>query len=70
MCVVTIILGELEVRAMNYPPASKASSEVANVYERKNPHTPVYGVKEFVHLSVCLSVVNFDPNFTTYPNLT
>ena len=26
--------------------------------ERKNPHTPVYGVKEFV----CLSVTKFDPN--------
>ena len=27
--------------------------------ERKNPHTPIYGVKEFV----CLSVTNFDPNY-------
>ena len=36
-----------------YPPASKASREVVNLTERKNPHTPVYGVKEFV----CLSVV-------------
>ena len=40
-------------------PASKASREVANFIERKNPHTPVYGVKEFV----CLSVINFDPNY-------
>ena len=32
---------------------SKASSEVANLTERKNPHTPVHGVKEFVRLSVC-----------------
>ena len=24
--------------------------------ERKNPHTPVYGVKEFVCLSICPSV--------------
>ena len=38
------------------PPASKASREVANLIVRKNPHTPVYGVKEFVCLSVCLSV--------------
>ena len=37
-------------------PASEASREVANLIERKN--TPVYGVKEFVHLSV----LNFDPN--------
>ena len=29
-------------------PASKASREVANLSERKNPHTRVYGVKEFV----------------------
>ena len=36
-----------------YPPASKASREVANLTERKNPHTPVHGVKEFVRLSVC-----------------
>ena len=28
-----------------YPPESKASREVANVTERKNPHTLVYGVK-------------------------
>ena len=27
------------------------SREVANLTERKNPHTPVYGFKEFVHLS-------------------
>ena len=26
-------------------PTSKASREVANLTERKNPHTPVYGVK-------------------------
>ena len=29
-----------------YPPASKASREEANLTERKNPHTPLYGVKE------------------------
>ena len=37
-------------------PVTEASKEVANLTERKNPHTPVYGVKEFVCLSVCLSV--------------
>ena len=42
-----------------YPPASKANREAANLTERKNPHTPVYGVKEFV----CLSIINFDPNY-------
>ena len=36
-----------------YPPESKVSKEEANLTERKNPHTPVYGVKEFVCLSVC-----------------
>ena len=35
-------------------PASEASREVANLTERKNPHSPIYGVKEFVYLSVCL----------------
>ena len=48
-------------------PASEASREVANLTERKNLKTPVYGVKEFVCLSVCLSaclsVINFDPNY-------
>ena len=42
---------------------SEASREVANLTERKNPYTPIYGVKEFVRLSVCLSVVNFNPNY-------
>ena len=37
------------------PLASEASREVANLTERKNPHTPVYGVKEFVCLSVTLT---------------
>ena len=31
-----------------YPPESEASREVANLTERKNMHTYVYGVKEFV----------------------
>ena len=34
---------------------------MANLTERKNPHTPVYGVKEFVYK--CLSVTNFDLNY-------
>ena len=38
-----------------YPPAIETSREVANLTE-KNTHTLVYGVKEFVRLSVCLSV--------------
>ena len=42
-----------------YPPANKVSREVANLTERKNPNTPVFGVKEFV----CLSFTNFDPNY-------
>ena len=37
----------------NLSPAIKASREVANLTKRKNPHTPAYGVKEFVRLSVC-----------------
>ena len=42
------------------PPVSKASREVANLTEKKS-NIPVYGVKEFV----CLSVTNFDPNYLT-----
>ena len=34
------------------PPASKANRKVANLTERKNMHTHVNGVKEFVYLSV------------------
>ena len=36
---------------------SKASREVANLTERKNPHTPVYGFKEFIKFYVgpCVS---------------
>ena len=44
-------------------PASEASKEVANLSERKNLHTPVYGVKEFICLSLCLSLMNFDLNY-------
>ena len=64
---------EIETRLVNisfktdikvvYPPASKVSREVVNLTWRKNPHTTVYGVKEFVCLSICLSVVKFDLNY-------
>ena len=30
-----------------YPPASEASREVSNLAVRKNPHTLVYGVKDY-----------------------
>ena len=41
-----------------YPPASEASREVANLTERKNPPTLVYGVKEFVNIfTVTLNVI-------------
>ena len=42
------------------PPGSKASKEVPNLTERKNPHTPEC---QRICLSVCLSVINFDPNY-------
>ena len=47
-----------------YPPASKASREVANLTERKI-HIPPYMVSKnlSVCLSVCPSVINFDPNY-------
>ena len=38
--------------SLNFSPASEVSREVANLNERKNPHTHVNGVKEFVCLSV------------------
>ena len=45
---------------LNYnPPASKASREEANLTEGKNLQIHVYGIKEFVTLSVCLSVCPF-----------
>ena len=46
-------------------PASEASREVANLTERKNQHTPIYGVK---NLSICLSVTKFDPNYRLKSN--
>ena len=41
------------------PLLAKRVRKVVNLSERKKPYTLVYGVKEFVRLSV----VNFDPNF-------
>ena len=38
------------------PLRAKQVREVTNLTERKNPRTPVHGVKEFVCLSVCPSV--------------
>ena len=35
------------------PLPAKRVKELANLIERKNPHTPVYGIKEFVCLYVC-----------------
>ena len=35
---------EVEIKKFN-PPANEASREVANLTERKNPHTLAYGVK-------------------------
>ena len=41
------------LRVSFYPPASEAIMEVANLTEIKNLHTPNYGTKESVTLSVC-----------------
>ena len=46
-----------------HPPVSKDCREVTNLTEIKNMHTYIFDFKEFVSLSVCLSVHNFDPNF-------
>ena len=40
-----------------FPPASEVSREVANLIERKNPHAPVYGVKECVCLLQTLTPI-------------
>ena len=50
---------QMPAKINGYPPASEASREVANLTWRKNPHTPLYCVKEYV----CLSVTNFDLNY-------
>ena len=52
--------GLLQQKTFSFnPPASEASREVTNLTWRKNPHATVYGVKEFV----CLSVTNFELNY-------
>ena len=38
------------INILYYPPAREANREVTNLTERKNSHTPVYGVREFVWL--------------------
>ena len=43
----------LKIAFFKLSPASEASIEVANLTERKNLHTPVYGVCLSVFLSVC-----------------
>ena len=50
-----------------HPLVSEGSREVANLNERKNPHAPLNGVKEFVHLSCSELVVLgiFDHIYTT-----
>ena len=47
----------LAPRSLHDPPASEASKGGSKFIWKKNPHTPVHGVNNFV----CLSVVNFDP---------
>ena len=47
------------IKHFAYTNANEASRKVANLSKRKNPHAPVYGVKEFVCLSVCLSVTHY-----------
>ena len=42
------------LKTRNYPPASEASREVANLTERKNPHTPV---PRIWCQRICLSVL-------------
>ena len=49
-----IIRNPSYVGSLILSPAREASMEVANLTERKYTHPPVYGVKEFVCLSVCL----------------
>ena len=50
---VTLIICIVDTYLHLIPRRAKLVREVANLTERKNPHTPVYGVKEFVRLSVC-----------------
>ena len=47
---IEIIFRQFQEKQIFYPPVSEASRELANLTERKNTHTPAYGVKEFVCL--------------------
>ena len=54
---------ELSVCSHNicYPPASEVSRKVANLNERKNPHTPICCVFQPAHgCSACRSLVKID----------
>ena len=50
------------MEVLYYPPASEASWELASLSERKNP-PPLYGVKEFVGLSVIFLAGNNYPDW-------
>ena len=50
-------LGFLQRNILNYPTVRKASRDVENLTERKNLHTQVYAVKEFVCLSITLTPI-------------
>ena len=45
-----------------HPPASEASREIANLTERKNPHTPISGVKDLKQLIYDFLARNNYPN--------
>ena len=51
-----------EFISSSYPPVSQGSRELANLTERKNLHTPLHGVKEFVCLSVMYVCMYFIEN--------
>ena len=42
-----------------YPPASEVRRKVANLTWRENPHTPIYGVKNFFSLSVATGKIEW-----------
>ena len=56
-----LIKGTVEGKQDSLSPASKASREVANLTEGQNPHTPVYGVKEFVCYQIWPQLLNSTP---------
>ena len=53
----------ISYKILSSPPASKARRGLANLTERKNPHTPVNGVKEFVCPSVVFLAGNNYPDW-------